>query len=516
MGLSLSILKHSAIYSAATVLGRLVSFLMLPFYAHIFKSEGYGVIGMIDTSLSVLTVLLAGGFQGAILRIYHGEDENRKDLVLTSGIWMVWGMAGALILFPFLFSGLLSRLLLGSSEYSILFCLALLTLVVDVAGQSASVTQIIGQQSILFSFIGLVRLVLGLGLNIWLVLFLQVGLIGIFISSFVTAIVASVMFHIYAVRKHGHGFDRKIANKLWQFQLPLIPGEIVSFLGRQAERVLVRVMIGLEGMGVLEMAYKFPPLLNLFVNIPFQRAWRSKCIEIAAQEDAPQIIGDMFIRFLFAMVFVGLVLAVTIPSLLELMVPPEFIAAGGIAQIEIITTILNGCCSYLTFGLLYHKKTKTISIIKSVLVPAKIAIGFGMIAVWGLAGAAYSALLIEVITLGWIVKKSQALYRIPLEYGRMVAIVLAAATIFLLLNGNSYAGFAPADFIREQIFVPLTVLLRGTPLGAWKSGKLVHLLLAKQDVALCVLLNTVFSLGFLALFPFVKARVKVPESDLKV
>lgn len=515
MGLGRTVFKHSVIYSAATILGRLVSFLMLPFYAHIFKAEGYGIIGMIDTSLGVLSVLLAGGFQGAILRVYHGQVGNRKDLVVTTGIWLTWGIAITLVFFPFLFSTSLSMLVLGSSEYSALICLALLTLVVDVAGQSASTTQMIHQRSILYSIIGLLRLVLGLGLNIWLVIYLQVGLIGIFISSLVTAIVSTAIFHIYAVREHGFGFDKQIAFQLGRFQLPLLPGEIVSFVGRQAERVLVRVLIGLEGMGVLEMAYKFPPLLNLFINIPFQRAWRSKSIEIADQEGAPQIIGEMFIRFLFAMVFVGLVFAVTIPSLLELMVPSEFWVAGRISQIEILTTILNGCCSYLTFGLLYHKRTKTLSIIKSTLVPVKIALGFGMIATWGLAGAAYSALLVEGITLVWIVTKSQALYRIHLEYGKMSVIVFAAFALFLLLDGNSYAGFGPADFLRDHVLTPLAKFLNGTPLGEWKSGKVVQLLQAKQDVALCALLNSMFCLTFLALFPLLKGRGTVPGNVLK-
>ena len=49
---------------------------MLPFYAHIFQAEGYGVLAMIETSLGVLTILLAGGFQTAILRIYHEQKSS--------------------------------------------------------------------------------------------------------------------------------------------------------------------------------------------------------------------------------------------------------------------------------------------------------------------------------------------------------------------------------------------------------------------------------------------------------
>ncbi len=507
MGLSGSIFKHTAIYSAATVLGRVAGFLMLPFYAHIFQAEGYGVIGMIDTSLGILTVLLTGGFQTAILRIYHEQEENRKGIALGTGMWLVWGIGGALIFLPLIFSAPLSHFVLGNAEYYPLFCLALVTFVIDVAGQSASTLQIIRQQSLLFSCIGLVRLILGLGLNIWLVVILQVGLVGVFISSFVAALVAAVAFHIVAIREHGFSFDRKIAVDMLRFQLPLLPGEIISFLGRQTERILVRVLIGLEGMGILEMAYKFPPLLNLFITIPFQRAWRTKSIEIAAQEDAPQVISEMFTRYLFLMVFAGLMLAVTIRSLLELMTPPEFWPAARIAQIEILTTILSGSTGYLTFGLVYHKRTATLSVVKSVLTPVKMALGFAMISFWGLAGAAYSALLVEGITLGWIGLRSQGLYRIPLEYGKIVVVLLVGILIYLALDGNSYTHFGPAGFIRRELLAPLVIFLQGISSGEWRLlEKIIQVLQAKEGQVVSLGLNALFSLSFWIVFPFVYQR----------
>lgn len=507
MGLVRTTLRHTAIYSAASILGRLASFLMLPFYAHIFQAEGYGVIGMIDTSMGILTVLLTGGFQTAILRVYHEQlDEPRKVLALGTGIRLVWIIGGLLIFLPFIFSAPLSRFVLGRSEYYPLFSLALVTFVIDVAGQSASTLQIIRQQSLLFSLIGLVRLVLGLGLNIWLVVILDIGLIGVFISSFVSATVASIAFHAVAAREHSLGFDRHIAADLLRFQLPLLPGEIISFVGRQAERILVRILIGLQGMGVLEMAYKFPPLLNLLVSVPFMRAWNTKCIEMAAHKDAPRMISEMFTRYLFVMLLSGLVLAVTIRSLLELMTPPDFWPAARIAQIEIVTTILSGCVGYLMFGLVYHKRTTTISVIKSALTPLKIALAATLIFSWGLIGAAYSALLFEIVTLVWVGTKSQALYRIPIEYGKISVIVLAASALFVALDGNSYVDFGPADLIREHVFTPLVAFLQHSSLGEWKSGKLVQIFREKQDEALRAMLNAVFCMPFLGLFPLLRSR----------
>ncbi|HMN02714.1 lipopolysaccharide biosynthesis protein [Geobacter anodireducens] len=514
MGLGRSIFRHTVVYSAATVLGRLASFLMLPFYAHIFEAEGYGVIGMIDASLGIFTILLAGGFQTAILRIYHEQDESKKHIVLGTGIRLVWCIGGGLVLLPLAFSMPLSNFVLGTPQYYPLFCLALLTFVIDVAGQCASTIQIIRQQSILFSFIGLARLFVGLGLNIWLVVVLRVGLIGIFVSSFVSALLASAVFHYVASREHRLGFDKSLARELLRFQLPLLPGEIISFVGRQAERIMVRILIGLEGMGVLEVAYKFPPLLNLFINVPFQRAWRTKCFEIAEKNDAPRIISEMFTRYLFMMIFAGLLLAVTIRDILELMTPPEFWQAARITKIEIVTTILSGSTGYLTFGLIYHKLTKTMSFVKSTLTPVKVVLGIMMISTWGLEGAAYSALVIEVATLVWLVSKSQQHYSIPVEYGKIFVLLSTAGGLYWLLDGNSYTGFGPANFILEHVFSPLAGVLQDSPLGGWKSGKLVQLFREKQNLALSAILNSFFALAFLALAPMLRQKDSLKSNVL--
>ena len=272
----------------------------------------------------MLGILFASGFHIAILRIYHEEEDQNKKLVISTAIRLVWVLGLAAIMLPMLFSPQLSRIFLGSERYSMLLVLSLITFLIDVSGQSASTFLIINQKSIMYSSVSIIRLVIGLTLNIWLVLILNVGLIGVFVSSLVTAIVSSTIFHIAAYRAHKLNFDRSVAKKLLKFQLPLMPGEVIAFLSRQTERFLVRFLIDIHGVGILEMAYKFPPLLNLLVSMPFTQAWRTKSFEIADQPEAPRIIGRMFTNYFFLMVFTGMIMAVCIDDVLKILTPPSF------------------------------------------------------------------------------------------------------------------------------------------------------------------------------------------------
>lgn len=476
MSLKRETLRHSAIYSAASLLGSLASFLMLPFYAVIFRAEGYGVIALIDASVGFLSVAFASGSYNAILKTYHEEPEPRKSLVIGTGIWTVWGLSLLCIPLPALASPWISTFLLGDAEYWPLIALALVTFVIDLGGKSASTFLVIRQQSVLYSFVNLLQLILSLTLNIVLVVYLRVGLIGIFISSLISASVASLIFHLAAIREHGLRYNAEIGYKLRAFWFPLIPGELFSYVSRQAERYLVRFLVGLEGVGILEMAYKFPPLLNVFVAHPFMRAWGTKSLEIGPRADAPAEISSMFTLYLFLTLFGAVFLAANIGTVLAIMTPPEFWPAAGIARIDIATTVVTVANAYLWFGLLYSKQTRTITHIRMVTAIVKIALSVVLITAAGLAGAAYSALAMAIVTLVWTFSKAQRAYRLPLEYRKIVMLGISAIALVVLIDHMPQFASGVLDRVETSLFDNLIAFLANTPLGGWRSGKLIEVL----------------------------------------
>lgn len=502
MGLSKGIFKHTAIYSFGTVTGKLISFVMLPFYANIFRAEGYGVIGLIDATLGVLAIMFAGGFHTAILRIYHEESGEKKGRVISTATRLVWGGGLAAIVIPMMFSTQLSRILLGGEQYSLCVALSLVTFLIDLGGQSASTSMIIKQQSILYSGVNLVKLVVGVALNIWLVLILEVGIIGVFITSLVTTLVASGAFLFVAIKEHGIGYDKEVAKKLLRLQLPLIPGDIISFISRQVEVYLIRFTIDIRAVGILEMAYKFPPLLNLFISLPFTRAWRTKAFEIAEQQQhAPQIIARMFTKYFFMMVFAGIVLAVSIEDLLKILTPPEFWEAARIARIEIVTTIMAGANSLLVFGLLYRKKTGMISAVKIAVAILKFPLAFMMILMFQLAGAAYSALIVEAITIFALLHQSQKHYRIGYEYPKLLIIASYGMLIYLLIASEIVSQLFDLASMR-QLMTELAIGVIGlVPLAGEESGKLLKIVLNRQDSLVSLIINVSSSVMFLLVVP---------------
>ena len=497
-------LRHTAVYSAAGMLGRMISFIMLPFYAHILQDVGYGIIGMIDASLTLLSSLLAYNFHEALLRIYHEQtDPERKSKVVPTGtvlvglIVLVMSGTGCLLSVP------LSNFLLGTSEHWVLICLAMATFGVDSFGQTALTILIIKQRSTLYAAVSLLRLVVGLSLNILLVVVLRWDLVGFFLSGLIMSIVSTVVSVVLMMREVGVGWDREIAGRLLAFQLPLIPGSLASFFSRQMERVIVRFQLDLAALGVLEMAYKFPVLINILFVVPFMRSWGTKRMEIADHPGGSERIGDLFSYFAFLTVFAYLVLAVNIQTVLQILTPPAFWDAGFIARIDAMQVLVRAIGLHLVFGLYYAKQTALITRITIVTSVFKIGISYAMISTWGLLGAAWSGFLMECVTQAWLARRARDYYRFRMDWAKLLIIFGYGAGLLVAIDSISTERIVSVGAPLLESFRALIDGLQGSWLGTWREGRVLQILGDRSEYVLDLAVRSLLVCFYLLIAPIV-------------
>lgn len=507
MSIGRQMFRRSAIYSGAAVLEKIASFLLLPVYAHIFQAEGYGIIAMVDVSVGVLTIALSSGYYNAILTTYHEVPAERRGRVISTATLLQCGLALIAVPLPMFLSPQLSGLLLGDARYAPLLVLALATLVVDLSGAAASSRLLIDGRSVLYSSIALVRFVVAVSLNILLVIVLRVGIIGIFVSSLTAAAVSAGVFLWVTLRHDGLGFDRAAARRLIGFQLPLVPAELVAFISRQFERILVRFMLGLHSVGVLEMAYKFPPILNWLVVGPFMMAWRAKSVEIGALPDAPREMGRMLTNVVYVMLLAGTMMAAGVGPLITVLTPREFWQAASIARVEVATTIVAGVVTFLQFGLIYRRRTGRLAFIGIVVSLSKMTLSVYLIQQFGMAGAAYSALVMQIVTLGWTFQESQRSYAIDIERGGLLLLTAAAAALWLAIAYLEQLPHSPAAWIAHTTLPVVRDFIETTALADWKSGKVLSLIDQKALPIATFVFNTSLAATFACMIVVVRPEV---------
>lgn len=426
--------KHAAIYSVANMLGKMISFIMLPLYAHSLGTDGYGVIGMVDAAIALLTSVLAYGCQGAITRLYHEQPEASKRAAISTGYWVTFISSLTLVMTAMATSSWLAEVLFGDRFLSGFLAMALLSFFLDMNTQAASTVLTLERKSVQFSLLSLLRLVCGLTLNIIFIVVFDWGLFGYFLSGAITSFLHFSVMQRICFHLAGTSFDSKISREIINFQIPLIPGALVSFASRQTERIALRFFESIEKVGVLEMAYKFPSLITILIHEPFMRAWNTERVRLAQanRDDPSQKIGDMFTSVFYPLVGVSLLIALCIGDVLVVLTPPEFWEAERIAQIECLTIVFACTTQHVSFGYLHTKDSRHWAILTSGVSLAKIGLSFAFVATLGILGAAYSALIASMATLIFSYWGGQRRYRIKYRHFTNASVLGLALGIFIV------------------------------------------------------------------------------------
>jgi O-antigen/teichoic acid export membrane protein len=99
MSLYKSLFKQTAIYGIATVLPRIISFILNPIFVYyLTDKEKMGEVSVIFSYLVFFNVILSYGMETAFFRFYNSESDKRK-VVSTSTISLFWSTIGFLVLF---------------------------------------------------------------------------------------------------------------------------------------------------------------------------------------------------------------------------------------------------------------------------------------------------------------------------------------------------------------------------------------------------------------------------------
>lgn len=496
--------KHAAIYGGANTLGQIVGFLMLPFYSHILRGFGYGVIGIIDAALTLLSSLLAYNFQGAITRIYHEEpDGSRKLNVASTGT----ALAGLLVL-PIVGIGMLlsvpiSRLLFGTAEYWVIVVLALGSFLTGMVSSTAKIILVIERRSATYSLLAIISLLTSVTLNIIIIVILKWGIVGYFIANLLSSVIHCAISLSVLARHCPLHWNRDIAGRLLKYQLPLIPGAIANFFSRQIERVVLRYQADLSTLGVLEMGYKFPVLINLLLIGPFMQSWNTKSLEIADQPGGKRRISEMFIYFLYIALLGFLLLAVNVRTVLQIMTPPEFWEAYRVAIIEAAQTVAMGVAAYAGFGLLYAKRTDLFARILIVTSVIKVGLSYFMIVKWGLYGAAWSGFFSAVAIAIWRAILSQRFYRLEIDWRKAGLIVAVAGGLSFGIARISTESIAAWGAPALDLLQRAAAGMQDTWLGTWKGGKVLTILTERSSLVLALVVRTVMAASYLLILPVV-------------
>lgn len=280
-----STFKHGAVYLIGTLLSRVAGFVMLPVYTRVLTPRDYGVMEMLAYTTDVLTFLVGLGVSTAVTRHYYKYDTEAERHALVSTAALLLLVLFAAVAVPILlFAEPITARLLKPDEPALFVRLSMAILVLGVAIDVPMTVMRARQESQQVVLWGAIRLLLAIGCNLVLVVWLRMGVLGVLISTLISGGIVGGYLVTRLLRVTGVHFSGEMARALVTFGAPFAIWELGSFILHFSDRFFLNAYGTLDEVGLYSLSYKIAIVIPFFVTGPFSSIWLPKALEIQKRE----------------------------------------------------------------------------------------------------------------------------------------------------------------------------------------------------------------------------------------
>ena len=277
MSLYKNLFKQTVIYGLATVLPRMLSFLLVRLYTDYLPNKEYGEVSVIFSYLVFFNVVLSYGMETAFFRFYNTE-EHKKKVISTATISLFWSTIGFLVLF-LLFRKNLALWSDIKVEYIVftIWILALDALAIVPFSKIRAESR-----PIKYAVIKISNVLINLSLNVFFLAFLPkwaANTNNLFVQTiyhddfqigyiFVSNLIASLLTLVFVLPdyfKIKWQFDFDLWKKMMQYGLPILVAGIAFAINEHFDKILLDWMkVDMADIGAYSACYKIGMFMVLF------------------------------------------------------------------------------------------------------------------------------------------------------------------------------------------------------------------------------------------------------------
>jgi len=426
--------SHSMIYAIGIIAQRAIGFLMIPIYTHYLSPDDYGIIELLDTTFEVIGIFVGLGITASMTRFYYSYlDQKNRNLVVSTSIIISIFMFSLGLSIVFILSDKFSLLIFGKEKFSSYLKLMTIGFFLTRVLELPLVYIRVKQESIKFIIIGLIRLIVALSLNVYLICFQNMGILGILYSNIITSGIFCVFLLTSMLWEIKIRFSKKIAAELIKYGSPLIISFFGNFILTFSDRYFLRVFYSLSEVGVYALGYKFAGIIAVVINIPFSMIWAPKKFEIANMANSEEIYSKTLKHYSFFLISVGLGLALFIEPVIKFVTSEVYYTAHTVVPFLALSYIFKGWFGFTNIGILISKKTIYHSISYLIGSIACIISNYVCISTFGMIGAAIAtdiSFLVLILCSNYFSKR---LYKVRYDWMNIIKLLVFATIIYSVI-----------------------------------------------------------------------------------
>ncbi|MFK7834376.1 MAG: oligosaccharide flippase family protein [Winogradskyella sp.] len=277
-----SLFKQTFIYGLATVLPRMLGFILVPLYTNpnVLSVEEYGRVSFIFAYFVLFNVVLAYGMETAFFRFFN-KEESQETVTSTSAISLILS-SFALMGIAFLFRHQISALINIELKYlNLVFVILLLDALVIIPFSWLRATA----KPMTYAIIKIINVAVNLGLSIFFLLYLKdladsssvfnsiykpdFEISYIFISNLIASgLTLLLLLPFYSKIKLK--FDTVLWKRMMRYAMPVLIAGIAFSINETFDRILLEKLlpddIADQQIGMYSACYKLALFMTLFAT----------------------------------------------------------------------------------------------------------------------------------------------------------------------------------------------------------------------------------------------------------
>jgi O-antigen/teichoic acid export membrane protein len=471
--------SETLIYGVSTVLGRLLTFLLTPLYTNFVSPAELGDTAYLYSLIAIVNVVYSCGFDSAFFKFFQSrtstetlEDAERRALHNRSvflhalvGIVLIAGMiTGVLVIFA---SNVASALRLSVVELgAMLVVYAGLIAFFDALALIPYAALRMEQRAKRFAMTKFAVIVLNVVANIILVIWLQMGIRGIFLAGLLSSFVGVLLLVPDFVRYLRGGtirFQSALFRELLNFGLPTVPAAFSAMMLQVVDRPILKLFVDSAAVGIYQANYRLGIPMMMMVTV-FEYAWKPFYLREISQNAKATIKQRRASHALLARVLsyftavCGLVFllasllmeyVVRMPFVGGRFVNPQYWSGLGIIPIVLAAYYFNGMVTNFSASVYIRKRTKYLPLVTGAAALANVVLNFALIPFYGIWGAAWATLGAYMVSAACMYALTRRIYPLRYEWQRVGGIIAVTAAVFVGARFSTEGlGVETAFFVR--------------------------------------------------------------------
>lgn len=427
------IIRHWATYACGTLSWSVASALLLPFYTRYLSAAEYGLMAILDLTMSVVTTVVTASILPAITR-WGSEARTPDDQRRVSGTAIIYVAltGGASLALGYLLSPTLAALTLGGSGHGRYYRILFPTLLVNVLGTVGATRHVAMKRSGLVTIMSMGRLVAAISLNIVLIAGLGWSVDGFLYSNLTVGGAFAAAMLVSLGRLTGFGFSRGLLRQMLSFSFPFVPAVLCATIMHEADRWVLQAYTTMAEVGVYSLGYKIAMTMNSLILAPFAQSWGPLIYEVRHRKDAPETYASVMRLFTYFCLVVMLALSVFAREIVQLLAGAEFHEAYRVIPLVAFGYVFFSMHDHLKIPVLVTGRTREIPIVYASGALFNVVINCLLVPRYGARGAAAATLGTFMLFAAFGFLRYRRFYPIPFPWAEIGRTMLVAIGCFAI------------------------------------------------------------------------------------